>query len=86
MNHLLYFMMLFCNIAAAGPKNLVIWEVRKDYTHIDHVQTASGIGAEVHKQPIQGITYYRQNILDTIGAGVGIDANSTVKFAIGIGF
>ena len=82
-----YFILLFVSFTAnSEPKNLVIWEVRRDYTHIDHVQTANGVGAEVHKRPIQGIMYYRANSLDTLGFGVGVDANGTVKGAIGIGF
>lgn len=73
-------------------KNSVIAEGRKDYTDDFSVKSGSipnGKQSKVYaeKEFVPGINYYRRELFDTnFGAGVGIDANGTIKGLIGVDF
>lgn len=82
----MYIFLLFMAIANAETKNLITYELRKDYTHTNYVlQSGKVVGIE-NKQLIPAINYYRRNIVDTLGLGCGIDSNGTSKLMLGIEF
>jgi hypothetical protein len=75
----------------SGNKNLLIGEVRKDVTGHETKTEAipGGIQSTTSsvKEVVPGINYYRRELFDSsLGAGVGVDTNGTVKGLIGIEF
>lgn len=74
------------SICKNNTKNLLTGELRKDYTNLDVVKVGNEVDVYSNKRPIPGINYYRRDILDTLGAGVGVDSNGTLKALIGVDF
>lgn len=75
----------------SGNKNILIGEVRKDVTGHETKTEAipGGIKSSTSsvKEVVPGINYYRRELFDSsIGAGVGVDTNGTVKALIGVDF
>lgn len=68
-------------------RNNLILEGRRDYTDVSIKESGQTLNVYHEKEFVPGANYYRRELFDTrIGAGVGIDANGTVKGLVGVDF
>lgn len=56
-------------------------------SNTESIPNGSKATSTIYKEVVPGVNYYRRQMLDTpVGAGVGVDANGTVKGMIGLDF
>lgn len=70
-----------------SKKNILMLEARKDVTDLDVETVSKTANVYSERSIVPGLNYYRRELMDSaIGAGIGVDANGTVKGMIGTDF
>lgn len=71
-------------------KNIIMASAKETVTSLETKTSTipNGVKASVssNKGLVPGIKYYREDILENLGAGVGVDTNGEVEAMIGVGF
>lgn len=67
-------------------KNLVMWGVRKDFTGLSTEISSNEAKVRATKDIVIDMSYMREQVIDNIGFGIGVDTNGTPRAMVGVEF